>query len=217
MVDDQNKKATGQINQRSDSGESGPDAGQLMRDPQSQLPDAKNGEHDTPLTVYEVRQQLAQRQYERQLAAGDIQPVMPRGKWRKRMKRTGKSLLLMIMPAVVGALVFALLGQEGPEAMQGVLDRWWWPMSVFRLAVYAMIAWLVWPYLQRRVRESALWRLAALRSELFAESEAADGYVLQVIAEKEEKTRRFHVPGYFVFAGFVLFDAVFLQLPYFIK
>lgn len=149
---------------------------------------------------------------------GDIE-VIPLPEKRGKLKRTLLAFLTLVLLFIIAGGVLALVGDSGVQSLSNTTEELWGIASLIRIALYALISWLVFPVIIKAARVRAQDRMYARRYVLFAEGANGMAYnhALQQIEEQERKIARFQIPGWVCFVGLLIFDVLVVQLPFLIK
>lgn len=149
---------------------------------------------------------------------GDIE-VIPLAEKRGKLKRTWLAFVTLVLLFILGGAVLAVLGDTGVQSLNKTIEEAWKMASIFRIGLYALISWLVFPVIVNTARARAQNRMYARRYILFAEDPNGMAYshALQQVEEQERKIARFRIPGWVCFVALMVFDVLVVQLPFLIK
>lgn len=123
------------------------------------------------------------------------------------------ALLLALLAAVsaLGPRVARTVTPDRLAAAQDLIDHIWWPAGALRLAVYILLAWVIYPaWVRERAREPAARRNRLPPPGVDA---AADAWRERLDARLDHLNRaasRQHPVFWMLLAG----DLIFAQLPY---
>lgn len=149
---------------------------------------------------------------------GEIEPIKIKAK-RGVFKRTLLAFTAPVLLFVFAGIMLAFVGDTGVEKLNQTINQLWFKAAIFRVVLYAVISFAVFPLIVRTAKARAQDRMAARRYVLFAEDAtgAAYAHAMQQIEEQEAKIQCFRVSGAWCFLGLLVFDALVVHLPFLIK
>ncbi len=128
--------------------------------------------------------------------------------------RTGAIALSLIgglvVLGVVGSMIPRIISPDHTHGMGHFIDRIWWPASIGRLTVYALLAFLVFPL---QVRRRVQFVLAKLNAIALAEGSHTE---LPIWQARLQHLQRVGHRTHWVFLALVVRDLVITQFPYFL-
>lgn len=135
------------------------------------------------------------------------------GKWRRRFKGIGLSLILPICLGIVGFFMLLIWGDEGVQASRQWITMIWWPATFIRLFIYLLLSWLVLPKLLQFARAEAQSRIRRHREQLFALG-YADLHQINELDVQEQRINQLSIPAWAAFCFLLLVELTFAQIPY---
>lgn len=130
-----------------------------------------------------------------------------------RLKRWTWALLMPVVLALGGVLVASLIGERGILSTFSVLETLWLPVTVFRLALYVLVAWVFWPRMMQGFKARAFDNLYA-RKTFLQEQNALDYEALEALNADARRIENARIPSWMVFTFCLVLEVAFVQLPY---
>lgn len=144
-------------------------------------------------------------------------PLHPRKTFLGRLKLLLKTLLLPMVLMGVGYVVLAVLGKEGLAPLNEWLNKIWLPATLIRIAVYAVLLFLVMPYLFRQVQQRKILNLQTIKQNYVQENGQIDLRQLDAIESEIQTTQTLRPPFLGLALILVLIELLFIQLPFILK